>query len=81
MFDNTSHTSSMAERQGTMTSQTGGSGAQTTLQDHLNALLQSPGPVDKRALLALLDAEVAAREIHAYKAGWNDAVVELRRVS
>ncbi|MEU6977466.1 MULTISPECIES: hypothetical protein [unclassified Streptomyces] len=62
-----------------MTSQTGGSRAGSTLHDRLNALLQGPGPLDKRALLATLDAEVAARETRAYTAGWNDALAELRR--
>lgn len=68
-------------RQGTMTSQAGGSRIRSTLQDRLNEVLHRPGPLDKRALLATLDAEVTARELHAYKAGWNDAVAELRRRS
>jgi len=62
-----------------MTSQTGGSHTGSTLHERLNALLQGPGPLDKRALLATLDAEVAARETRAYTAGWNDALAELRR--
>ncbi|MEU8758099.1 hypothetical protein [Streptomyces sp. NPDC048659] len=64
-----------------MTSQTGGSATQSTLHERLHSLLQRPGPLDKRTLLATLDAEIAAREIHAYKAGWNDALAEFRRVS
>ncbi|GAA3374289.1 hypothetical protein GCM10020367_37600 [Streptomyces sannanensis] len=52
---------------------------QTTLHDRLNELLHRPGPLDKRALLATLDAEIAARETRAYTAGWNDALAELRR--
>ncbi|MCX2181096.1 hypothetical protein KV205_11215 [Streptomyces sp. SKN60] len=64
-----------------MTSQTGGSHTESTLHDRLNALLRGPGPLDKRALLATLDAEIAAREFHAYKAGWNDAMAELRHAS
>ncbi|MEU0401650.1 hypothetical protein ABZ318_15685 [Streptomyces sp. NPDC006197] len=64
-----------------MPSQTGGNHAGRTLHDRLDTLLQDPGPLDKRALLATLDAEVAAREIHAYKAGWNDALAELHRRS
>ncbi|MFF9341662.1 MULTISPECIES: hypothetical protein [unclassified Streptomyces] len=62
-----------------MTSQTGGSRTGSTLHDLVDELLGGPGPFDKRALLATLDAEVAAREIHAYKAGWNDARTELRK--
>jgi hypothetical protein len=62
-----------------MTSQTGGSRERSTLHDRVDALLHRPGPLDKRALLATLDAEVAAREIRAYAAGWNDALAELRR--
>ncbi|MER5887321.1 hypothetical protein ABT160_26180 [Streptomyces sp. NPDC001941] len=42
-------------------------------------LLRSPGPLDKRALLATLDAEIEARELRAYTAGWNDALTEFRR--
>ncbi|BAU85421.1 hypothetical protein SLA_4537 [Streptomyces laurentii] len=42
-------------------------------------MLRGPGPLDKRALLATLDAEIEAREIHAYTAGWNDALAEARR--
>ncbi|MFF0423077.1 hypothetical protein [Streptomyces sp. NPDC004520] len=61
-----------------MTSQTGGSRPGNTLHDRLDVLLRGPGPLDKRALLATLDAEVAAREIRAYTAGWNDALAELR---
>ncbi|MEV7673403.1 hypothetical protein [Streptomyces sp. NPDC088752] len=62
-----------------MTSQTGGSPTGGGLHDRLDALLQSPGPLDKRTLLATLEAEAGAREIRAYKAGWNDALSELRR--
>ncbi|MFE4589536.1 hypothetical protein [Streptomyces laurentii] len=62
-----------------MTSQTGGSRSGNTLHDRVDALLRGPGPLDKRALLATLDAEIEAREIHAYKAGWNDALAEARR--
>ena len=64
-----------------MTSQTGGSHTRHSFHHRLDALLRSPGPLDKRALLATLDAEVEARELHAYKAGWNDALAELRRTS
>lgn len=60
-----------------MTSQTGGSRSGNTLQDRLDVLLRGPGPLDKRALLATLDAEIAAREFRAYTAGWNDALAEL----
>lgn len=62
-----------------MTSQTGGSRSGSTLHDRLHALLHGPGPLDKRALLATLDAEVEAREFRAYTAGWNDALAALRR--
>ncbi|MEU5973621.1 hypothetical protein [Streptomyces sp. NPDC047315] len=60
-----------------MTPHTGGSHAGSTFHDRLATLLRTPGPLDVKALLATLDAEVAARETHAYKAGWNDALAEL----
>ncbi|MGW4158475.1 hypothetical protein [Streptomyces sp. NPDC004788] len=62
-----------------MTSQTGGSRSGSTLHDRIDVLLRGPGPLDKRALLATLDAEIEAREFRAYTAGWNDALAELSR--
>ncbi|MFG2111556.1 hypothetical protein ACGFRB_02765 [Streptomyces sp. NPDC048718] len=64
-----------------MTSQAGGNHSGSKLHDRLDALLQGPGSLDKRALLATVDAELAARELHAYKAGWNDALAEARQAS
>ncbi|MFF0747874.1 hypothetical protein [Streptomyces sp. NPDC004267] len=62
-----------------MTSETGGSRSESTLHDRIDVLLRGPGPLDKRTLLAALDAEIEAREFRAYTAGWNDALAELRR--
>ncbi|MFE8939056.1 hypothetical protein ACFYNX_16375 [Streptomyces sp. NPDC007872] len=61
-----------------MTSQSGESRTRSTLRDRVHAVLNGPGPVDEHALLAVLDAEADARELRAYKAGWNDALTELR---
>ncbi|MCP3760143.1 hypothetical protein [Streptomyces sp. TBY4] len=62
-----------------MTQQAEGSRPQLTLHDRLCQLLDGPAPLDKKALLATLHAEITRRETHAYTAGWNDAVSELRR--
>ncbi|MFJ5706356.1 hypothetical protein [Streptomyces sp. NPDC093105] len=48
------------------------------LQDRLRTLLDGPAPLDKRALLGTLCAEVSRRETLAYAAGWNDALAEQR---
>ncbi|MEU3060037.1 hypothetical protein AB0P12_31520 [Streptomyces subrutilus] len=61
-----------------MTQQAEGS-SHITLHDRLSQLLDGPAPLDKRALLASLYAEVTTRETRAYTAGWNDALAEARR--
>ncbi|MFI5865598.1 hypothetical protein [Streptomyces sp. NPDC051546] len=61
-----------------MTQQAEGS-PQITLHERLSQLLDGPAPLDKRALLGSLHAEITQREARAYTAGWNDAVSELRR--
>ncbi|MFE2166688.1 hypothetical protein ACFXB3_16750 [Streptomyces sp. NPDC059447] len=61
-----------------MTQQAEGS-PQITLYDHLSRLLDGPAPLDKRALLGSLHAEITSRETRAYTAGWNDALAESRR--
>ncbi|MFZ3472277.1 hypothetical protein ACODT3_14985 [Streptomyces sp. 4.24] len=60
-----------------MTQQAEGS-PQTTLHDRLSQLLDGPAPLNKRALLDSLYAEVTTRETRAYALGWNDALGELR---
>ncbi|MFB6615941.1 hypothetical protein ACIGFK_38240 [Streptomyces sp. NPDC085524] len=61
-----------------MTQQAEGS-PQITLHDRLSQLLDGPAPLDKRALLGSLYAEITTRETRAYTAGWNDALAESRR--
>ncbi|MEU9084578.1 hypothetical protein [Streptomyces sp. NPDC048357] len=61
-----------------MTQQAEGS-PQITLHDRLSQLLDAPAPLDKRALLGSLYAEITSRETRAYAAGWNDALAESRR--
>ncbi|MFD9408555.1 hypothetical protein ACFWBN_16280 [Streptomyces sp. NPDC059989] len=61
-----------------MTQQAEGS-PQITLHDRLSQLLDGPAPLDKRALLGSLYAEITSRETRAYTAGWNDALSESGR--
>ncbi|MBT2445907.1 hypothetical protein J7F03_02135 [Streptomyces sp. ISL-43] len=63
-----------------MTQQAEGS-PQTTLRERLSRLLDGPVPLDKRALLDSLYAEVTTRETRAYTLGWNDALTEMRGAS
>lgn len=63
-----------------MTQQAEGS-PQITLHDRLSQLLDGPAPLDKRALIDALDAEITRRETRAYTAGWNDALTEARRTA
>ncbi|MFE3073104.1 hypothetical protein [Streptomyces sp. NPDC059247] len=48
------------------------------LHDRLRTLLDGPAPLDKRALLGSLYAEVTRCETLAYTAGWNDALASTR---
>lgn len=50
--------------------------SQLTLHDCLSRLLDGPAPLDKKALLGALHAEMTQRETLAYTAGWNDALAE-----
>uniref|UniRef100_A0AAU2JVG5 Uncharacterized protein n=1 Tax=Streptomyces sp. NBC_00049 TaxID=2903617 RepID=A0AAU2JVG5_9ACTN len=61
-----------------MTQQAEGS-PQIALHDRLSQLLDGPAPLDKRALLGSLYAEITSRETRAYVSGWNDALAEPRR--
>lgn len=61
-----------------MTQQAEGS-PQLTLHERLSQLLDGPAPLDKRALLGSLHAEITTRETRAYVSGWNDATAEYGR--
>ncbi|MGW6389365.1 hypothetical protein ACWFR1_02420 [Streptomyces sp. NPDC055103] len=64
-----------------MTQQAEASRPHIPLQDRLRQLLEGPVPLDKRALLGSLYAEVSRYETLAYSAGWNDALATVRRGS